>query len=65
MESADNILQESTWKNVVLTYEDNSIKLYVDGVAVASNNDSIDITPSGLLQNFVFGSNMNASIDEI
>ena len=65
MESADNILQASAWHNVVLTYENESIKLYVDGQVVASNNETIDLTPTGLLENFVVGSNMTGCVDEI
>ena len=65
MESADNILQASAWHNVVLTYENESIKLYVDGQVVASNNETIDVTPTGLLENFVVGSNMTGCVDEI
>jgi len=66
MESADNILQASAWHNVVLTYENESIKLYVDGQVVASNlTDTIDLNPTGLLENFVVGSNMTGCVDEI
>ena len=66
MESVDNILQASTWHNVVLTYENESIKLYVDGQVVASNlTDTVDLSPTGLLENFVVGSNMTGSVDEI
>lgn len=65
MESVDNILQASSWHNVVLTYDNDSIKLYVDGQVVASNNETVDLTPTGLLQNFVVGSNMTGCVDEI
>jgi len=66
MESVSDVVQAKNWHNIILTYDDSTgINLFLDGIAVASNNDIIDITPSGLLQNITMGSNVTASFDEI
>ena len=66
LESSAEVLRANNWHNVILTYDTSTgINLFLDGVAVASNNDTIDITPTGLLQNIVIGSNITANFDEV
>jgi hypothetical protein len=66
LESSDEVLRANNWHNVILTYDTTTgINIFLDGIAVASNNDTIDITPDGLLQNIVIGSNITANFDEV